>query len=231
MDDKLQWKNAWLKRVSLLCLAATAVSLSGCSLFVMAGKFMFGDPKIPSAFKSMSHTDLAKENKRVLVVVSTPSVIKNDFPSLDFDLLDGVAVRLRRRDIDVVNPDDVASWMDDNGGFTEGDDPSELADEFDADYVIFIKLDRFDYREENSPTLFRGRAEGNIFAYKVVEYEKRPSEALEVFVREYRSTYPRDYPVSKDKASERVFRKRYLDRVCEEIAQLFYDHRASETVY
>src|SRR5690606_36217545 len=99
-----------------LALVLLAAGLPGSSLVTMAGKMIFGDPVMPCAFTNMTRVDLAKEGKTVVVVCSTPEAVKSDFPSLNIDLLDGVARQLNRREIKVVSPDDVAAWMDDNGG-------------------------------------------------------------------------------------------------------------------
>ena len=211
----------------LLCLAAIACSQSGCSLFVMAGKMFFGDPKIACAFRQRTGVDLTKGREKVLVVCSTPEAIRGDYSSLDFDLADGVIRRLKRRGIEVVDPDELATWMDDNGG--EWSNPSELARQFDADYIVHVDLNRFEYREENSPTLFRGRASGSVFAYEVRRTEGQ-KEAVEVFVSEFNSEHPKGYPISTDRMSAKSFRKQYLDRISGQLAQLFCDHRASEGI-
>lgn len=203
-------------------------SLSGCSLFVMGFKALLGDPTVPSTFKKMTHTDLAAEDKQVLVVSSTPHAIKSDFPSLDYDLAEGVSRRLKRHDIRVIKPDKVASWMDRNGGYLVRDDWPDLAGELGADYIVHVKLDRFRYRQPNSRELFRGRATGHVSVHEVVGDGEGTTG---IFEREYRSKYPENYPVSSNEMSAKVFRKRYLDRVCDEIALMFYDHRISKEMY
>ena len=211
-----------------LLLAAWTLALPGCSLGVMAGKMLFGDPLTPCAFTGQTGVDLAKEGKRVIVVCSIPDVVRSDFPSLEVDLLDGVARQLKRRDIAIVSPDDVASWLDDNGG--RWDDPSEMAEHFKADYVVHVDLDRFTYKEENSPDLFRGRALGNVIAYEAVRSDGRTT-ARRVFEREFNSEYPAHHPVSVTTISARNFRKQYLDRVTGEVAHMFYNHRFSEEIH
>ena len=223
--------TAWLRMdhaLKLVLLLAMTSHLSGCSMFVMAGKLFFGDPKMTSSFKSATGTDLVSDRQRVLVVCSTPDSIKEEFPSLDFDLLDGVTRRLSLHNIDIVNPDDVATWLDDNGG--SWDHPSDLAADFQTDFIIHIDLDRFTYKEENSPMLYRGRTSGVLRVYKVLE-EDGMRIAREVYSPEYTSVYPEHNPISSSKFSAKVFRKRYLDRISDQIAQLFYDHRVSEQIH
>lgn len=223
--------NPFGKRFVLLLglLAATLLTFSqtGCSLFVMAGKMLMGDPLITSPFEQMSKVNLVKDQKKVLVICSTPEYIKNDYPSLNFDLTDGIITKMKRRGIEVVDSSELTSWFDENGGKTDYK-PSELAQQFDVDYIVRVDLDRFDYREENSPQLFRGRANGQASAYEVRKQGDHKF-AVQVFVREVQSVYPAQHPVFRDQSgTPKTFRKRYLDIVSNEVASYFYDTRPSE---
>jgi len=213
----------------IVVLCSGVLSQVGCSLFVMAGKAIFGDPKVPSAFRTATGTNLAKSKRKVLVTCTTPESIKIEFPSLDFDLLEGVAQILKGRGVRIVSPDDVATWMDDHGGFDEGD-LAAVAEHFDADFVVSINLERFTYQEENSPTLFRGRVNGEITAFEVTTSKGGAASGQQVFVRAYTSVYPAFRPVSAENMSPKIFQKKYVDRVSAQIAELFYDHRLSEEI-
>lgn len=221
-DSRKAFRAAPLCAIGLL-----AMTLSGCSLFVMAGKMLFGDPTIPCAFHSATKVDLVKDHRRVLVVATTPEAIKSEWTSLNVDLIDGVTRRLKVQGIDVVNPDDVASWLDDNGGTF--DHPTELAEHFNVDYIIHIDIERFTFHEENSPTLYRGRTRGNIVGYSVQKVNGA-KVARHVFEREFNSEYPEQYPLAAESISDKVFQKKYMDRVCAQITFLFYDHKLSEEI-
>jgi len=223
MDDNPS--RSRLATLSLLGLLT--VSLSGCSLFVMAGKMIFGDPMMPCAFHSATKVDLVKERSRVLIVASTPEAIKADWTSLNVDLIDGVARRLKVQGVDVINPDEVASWLDDNGGTF--DHPTELAEHFKVDFIIHIDIERFTFHEDNSPTLYRGRTRGNIIGYSVQKVNGS-KVARHVFEREFTSEYPEQYPLAAESISDKVFQKKYMDRVCAQITFLFYDHKMSEEI-
>ena len=217
-----------LRAAAFCALGLAVMALSGCSLFVMAGKMIFGDPKMPCAFRSATHVDLVKDAKRILVVCSTPEAIKSEWTSLNVDLLDGVTRRLKTQGIDVVNPDDVATWLDDNGGTF--DHPTELAEKFNVDYIIHLDIERFTFFEENSPTLYRGRTRGNVIAYAVQKVNGQKT-ARHVFEREFNSEYPEQYPIAAESMSDKVFQKQYLDRVCAQVTFVFYDHRLSEEIH
>ncbi len=216
------------RRLIAVCfIMAFAGSQSGCSLFVMAGKMFFGDPKQTCSFSAETHVDLVEDQKTVLVVCSTPEDIKTDFPSLNFDLLEGVTRRIKRQEIKIVNPNEVADWMDDHLG--SWDKISDFAEQFDADYIIHIDLEHFSYKEENSPALYRGRVQGTVHAYEVKKIDGQ-KQVLPVFVQEYTSEYPKLYPVSSSQLSAKMFIKRYLDEVSTELAQMFYNYRVSERI-
>ncbi len=226
MDERSRRRIAAARIAPLLLIGAIAGSQAGCSLFVMAGKMFEGELMQPAAFRTATKINLAKEAKRVVVVCSTPEAMKGDFPSLEFDMVEQITRTLKSNGVTVINPDDVAKWMDDHGGYSEN--PRDLANHFDVDLVIHADLSQFSYREDNSPTLFRGRANGNVRAYQVVKQQGGKKRVQQVFVSEYVSVYPKLNPISTEQMTETTFRKRYLDHVCEQIAQLFYDHRASE---
>ncbi len=214
----------WLFVGGVIC------QLAGCSLFVMAGKMLFGDPLNICDFTSQTHVDLMKEEKTVLVICSTPESVKVHWPSLDFDILEGVSRNLMTHDIKVVKLDKVATWIDENGG--EFEDPSELAAEFDADYIIHIDLNQFSYHEEHSNTLFRGRATGNVMAYRIVkskEKGKSSAQTLQVFSQEFNSEYPTLQPIPKEQMNEKSFQQIYLAELCEQLARKFYNYRLGDT--
>ncbi len=206
-------------------------SLTGCSLVLMTGKMLFGNPKRKCAFSIARRVDLVKEKKKVLVICSVPESIKLEFPSLEIDLQDSVTRQLKRQEIQVVNPNKVTDWIQEHGSGPS--DPSQLAGElaasFDPDYIIVIDLERITYTEENSPTMYQGHAEGNVLAFEVSESDGKKS-ALPVFSHEFQSVYPRFSPKSAHQISKRTFVKDYIKRVSLELAHLFYDHPMSEEV-
>lgn len=192
----------------------------GCSLGVMAGKMLKGDPLVSSQFKSMTGTDLSKGKHRIVVFCSTPASVNQDLSTLNLDLMDGLTRRMRLHGVDVVNPDKVAQWMDDNGGAPS--DPSEMARAFDVDYVAWVDVFEFTFREDNSPKLLRGRARGFVRVYQVQEIDGDRT-TLSAFSSEFTVTYPPHQPVSETGRSALLFQKEFVDRVCEELAEKFYD--------
>lgn len=196
--------------------------MSGCSLGVMAGKMLRGEPMIPSQFQSMTGTDLSKGKHKLVVICSTPSSVEEELSSLNIDLIDGITRRMRIQGIDVIDPDEVAKWIDDNGGVIT--DPSEMARAFKADYVAWIDVYTFSLREENSPKLLRGRSTGYIRVYQVDQVNGERT-ALSAFSTEFNTTFPQHSPVSETGRSALTFQKEFVTRMCEDLAEKFYDHR------
>ena len=204
-----------------------ACCLPGCSLFVMAGKMILGDPKQTAQFKQQTGVDLIKDEKTVLVVCSTPEFAKYEAPSLELDVVDGLVQRLQRRGIRVVNPDEVFTWIDDQGG--RWDDLSQLANAFDTDYIIHVQLDRIGFREDNSPTMFRGQAEVKVAVHSVhkINGVKRIKQ---VFEPQFKTEYPRLHPIPAETLSAETFQRRFVDHLNDHVARYFYNFRISEVI-
>jgi hypothetical protein len=197
---------------------------SGCSLFVMAGK-MFTDMKTDSALKANTGVDLAKSGKKILVVCKTPHLVRGEFPTVEFDLNEGINRRLKRNGINTVPTDDVAKWFDRNGG--EFDDPAELAEDFDCDFIAVINLRKLSFYEENSPDMFRGNAVGNVSVYEVKEVASR-RRTLQIFTGGFRTQHPRLNPVSRHQVGKRVFEKKFVDHLSTQLSKQFHDYRRGD---
>jgi len=212
---------------SLTIACAGVVLLSGCSFGVMFSKLITGDPLFPAQFKQMTGTDLTKGKHRVVVVCSVPAIVDEDLSSLNVDLIEGVTQRMRIHGIDVVNADAVARWIDDNGGVVT--DPNAIARHFDVDYVAWIDVQAFSLREENSPALLRGRVQGFIRVFKVEEIN-RERTALSNYTNEFTTIYPSHQPISELGRSPLLFQKEFVERVCNQLAEQFYDHRPGNDI-
>ncbi|MFM9961600.1 MAG: hypothetical protein ACKV2Q_10275 [Planctomycetaceae bacterium] len=200
-------------------------SIAGCSLGVMAGRAIFGDPKQTSEFKAHTGIDLKKEDKTLLVVVRTPQAVEGDMPSLEVDLIDAISRRLKLNHVKVVDPDLVAKWIDRNGG--RFDHPTELAREFDADYIAVIDVESFSLHDPGSPNLYHGTAAGlmEVFEVHLVAGSK---EAQQVFGGSFRNQYPPHGPVAMDSLSPKMFQKKFVDHLSDRLGSRFYDFRLGD---
>ncbi|GAB4142977.1 MAG: hypothetical protein Tsb009_13750 [Planctomycetaceae bacterium] len=216
--SKLQW-----------CFGFSVIFLTGCSLFVMAGKMIYGDPKVTCAFTKQTGVNLAEERKKVVVLCTFPELSRGEYSSVGADIVENVTLRLKREGIVVVKSKKVYDWLDDRNGIWS--DPDELAEAFDADYIVHIDLEEFTHRADNSPGMYQGRTVGNVYAYKIVENEDGEKRADSVLASEFKSVYPPNNPVSVSKKSENTFLREYVDRISEQLAQYFYNHTVSSTIF
>lgn len=217
-------RSRWnIHKIGAIAAALICAALSGCSLFMMGQRMILGDPLQKSEFRTFTHVDLTKGKHKLLIICSTREAIDADLSTLKIDLIDGITRQLRREGVDVVDPDLVASWLDDHGGLPS--DAGEIARDFpDVHYIAWIDVDRFSYREENSEALLRGRSQGHVKVFKVNEADGVRLTST-VFSKEYTSVYPPHQPISEVNRSAEIFRRDFTRRVSDELAHKFYDHR------
>lgn len=221
-------KRHGTRRLVMLILAALMV-LPGCSLGVMAGKLFFDDPKMKSVFRKNTGTDLTKGEKSILIACSTSHQILSKYPGVRIDIVDKMSRILDTHHVKVIPADDVATWFDDHG---EWGDFTELADEFDADYVMHIDLKSFAVVIPDSPNLLQGKAEGRVsmMEIRMTGKDKDKKTASVAVERSFSVMYPPTYPVPRESRSEEMFTQNFLDRISEQLARMLYDHRPSEVV-
>lgn len=200
-------------------------NIAGCALGVMAGKAIFGDPKLPAEFRTRTGIDLTKGDKSLLVVVRTPQSVEGTLPSLDVDLIDAIDRRLKLHGVKVVDPDRVAQWIDHNGG--RFDHPNELAAEFDADFIAVIDVETFRLQDDNSPNLYHGTASGQMQVFEVRDVAGS-KETLQIFAGNFRNQYPPHGPVPVDSLSSRMFQMRFIDHLSDRLGSRFYDYRLGD---
>eukprot|EP00913_Durusdinium_trenchii_P008985 g8451.t1 len=173
-------RQRMFQRFSILLL----FGLAGCSLAVMTGKMLTGDPLTVCPFTQRTGVDLAKHKKKVLVYCSFPEAARADYSSVSANIVESVALQLKREGVEIVKPGEVTAWIGDRGGIV--DDRDELAEAFQPDYIIHIDLDEFTHRSDNSPNMYQGRALGHIYAYRVVKRKDMVS-AEEEFGSDFKS--------------------------------------------
>ena len=212
--------------VALLILSAMFV-MPGCSLGVMVGKMFFDDPKMKSVFREATDTDLTDGEKTLLIACSTSHQILSKHPGIRVDIIDKMSRILDTRNVKLLPPDDVATWFDDHG---EWGDFSEIANSFDADYVMHIDLKTFTVEVPDSPNLLQGKAEGRVAMMEVKmsgkhKDKKKISTEIE---RSFKVMFPTTYPIPRESRSEEMFTENFLDRISAQLARMLYDHRPSE---
>ena len=202
-----------------------SASVSGCSLFVMAGKMLLGDPKVAASFRTQTGVDLTDGEKSLLVVCRSPHLILNEAPTFEYDLTDGLLRRLKQQGVDVVSPDKVSRWLDDNGG--EFDDVRDLARDFDADFIAVVDIQTVRFFEENSRDMMKGHASGTIRVHETKMIGGKRT-AYEAFRSGFSMDHPRFRPVSIHEMSEHAFQRQFIDTLTRQIARQFHDYKTSD---
>jgi hypothetical protein len=211
------------KHVGSVAVAAIAATNLGCSRFLLGtGKILFGDPTNQAEFTTLTRTDLTKGDKTLLVICSTPESVESETSNLKVDLIDGVTRRLKIHGVKIINPDKVAEWLDDHGGYRINID--KLAHDFETDYIAHINVQTFSLREPNSVKLLRGTTTGVIHVFKIEDFGGQ-RQALSVYTREFSMNYPEHQPISETNRSAINFNKEYMAKLSEILAERFYNHR------
>ena len=128
--------------------------------------------------------------------------------------------------VKIINPDRIADWIDEHDGGVS--DPQLLAQDFDTDYIAWIEVQTFSLREPNSHNLLRGQTSGYIRVARIEDFGGQ-RRAMMAYNREFAMTDPEHQPVSETGRSAIVFHKEYLSRLCDLLAERFYNHRPGKS--
>ena len=149
--------------------------------------------------------------------------LKEIFENIDQELSKYVSFRLFQHKIQVINPDRIKAWLDEN---RDWDKPEEIGVAFETDYVVYIDLNEFTLYEEGSASLYRGRSEAVVSVWKM----DPDGSSEKIFSKEKISRYPVHQPVSTSEESYTNFKARYLSRLSDEIGRFFYEYYVADEI-
>ncbi len=202
----------------MACCLMLTLAPSGCAQFVLLGLLIGGPPSIEPEFDRKTGDSLTGREAKVVVVCYANPKIKIKYSSIDREVALYVNRLMGQNRINVVEADYVSAWIDEHG---EWETAYELAEHFEAEYVIEIELNEFDLYEKYSATLFRGTTLARVTVQKV-DLEAGTSE--QIFEKDLSFKYPTKVPRSIDEISEPAFKVQYLSRLGEEIGFMFYPY-------
>ncbi|MFV1964283.1 MAG: hypothetical protein ACC628_02580 [Pirellulaceae bacterium] len=196
--------------VAALMLLAMALN-SGCVGLMSAIGYWSGGAMKEAEFDGL-------EGKRVAVICISDS--SSFGPGTDTLLLAhsvGALLTQNLKKIDVVRPDEIADWVDQNDW--DGLDYEEVGRGVEADMVVAIELSGFGLYE--GQTLYKGRASLGIRVLDLTEGGK------EVFRRTlHELSFPANGAYPATETSESKFRRAFIQMLAQQAAKFFYDYEA-----
>lgn len=204
------------------CLALTALTLGGCSQFALLGVLLGGPPSIEPDFDRETGKALDLPEVTVAIVCYAPTDMKLDYPKVDNEVSTTVAYRLAQNDIQVINPDVLRAWLDQN---PDWEHPEEIGEAMKATHVIEIELASFDLYEQNSTNLFRGRTEAYVSVYEMDD----AGRGDRIYSKDLNFVFPTEVPRPAD-VPLTSFKAEYLSRLSEKIGFLFYERYSGDLI-
>lgn len=214
-----------------LAFAVGLLGLAGCDPRQMLYFVQPFEPQIPAPGPDL-------RGKRVVVIAKGVPGALYDFPTLDRELTREVAtiLRAKAKKIDVVEPEKVYAWDQAHPSWT---DPAELAEAFDAQYVIYLEIQQFQTQDPSSPGLFEGHASVHVRAVEREHpkddrgrlLEDLPKETKVAYEADRDSTFPVRGPLpASAEVTGSAFKNRFLTLVATELSWHFVSHAPGDDI-
>jgi hypothetical protein len=214
-------RRAWFRWAAVLLLAAPAI---GCmNEMVMLAYLIGGPPSIEPDFDAQTNKSMTAKDVTVAVVCYAPTEVRFDFADIDKELGTYVAHRLHQHHVQVVSPDRIHAWLDEN---PDWDKAEEIGQAFEAAYVVYIDLENYSLYEKNSANLYRGRSEAIVSVFEM----DADGHGEKIYSKEVHSEFPLHAPRSTSEVTYQTFKRQYLSRLSEEIGRLFYEHYFGDNI-
>lgn len=213
-------QSSWISRRATCWLAAAVLLLTvpGCNYFILLGYLIGGPPQLEPLFEKETKKSFTDRGVRVAVVCYADKELKYQYDSIDYLIAARVAHRLQQNKIDVVNPDQIRLWLEQN---KDWDSPEEIGAEFDVTYVVYVDISDFSlYERDSNNNLFRGRCECIVSVHEM----ETDGDGRRIFVKDITSAFPTQVPRSASEVSYESFRAEYFWRLADEIGRLFYPY-------
>ena len=227
-------RRLWLSRWATLCLtAALLTSVSGCQIVIGVLQIFQGFPKTKNDFAVKTHgKSLAEKGKKTIILVHATPGAQAEEPSLDLNIMDEVSRRLKAENITVVPSHKVARWLDERGQIDLNTSIEPIAKHFKADYVVLFSFEEFGYREDKSPSLFRGHTNGKIVVTEIVGDNDNGGKkhGKVIYNCPFTYKYPGNRPVSSDQEGPDVFKRKFLGQLSNFLTRRFVDYRPEDEI-
>jgi hypothetical protein len=205
--DRCRRHYGWCA-LGLLSLAAVVICQSGCVNALVGALYVFQGDQAKAEFKGL-------KGKRVAIVCRPVVELQYATASVSSELSTALGVMLQKnlKKIDVIDPQQVAEWTDEN----QWEDFSEIGAAIDADMIVGIDLQSFSIYQ--GQTLYQGKAQAVVKVYDVknggkVVFQKTIPRAI----------YPPNTGVPTSEKSEEEFRQQFVIVLSDRIGRYFYAH-------
>lgn len=200
-----------------LLLGLTPVAAS-CNLLVPAVFIGEHRKKVSAEFDKL-------QNRRVAVMVWTDPSTLFDYPYARYELASYVRDKLfgemtrRKLAVDLVEADAVEDYLQRN--VADRIDPYAVGEEFDADYVVYLEVLKFQVRDPDQPQFLRGEIHASVAVH---DMRADPDENRRYELTPVRCVYPEGPPILLDATNSPLVREATYRKFAEEVARKFYEH-------
>ena len=150
-----------------------------------------------------------------------------DYPWARFDLSTYIADKLshemaqRGLDVDIANTADVEDYVQAN--LDDGIAPERVGREFGVDYVVFLEVMRFQFRDPDAPQFLQGQLGASVAVYDMAS---DPDIARRFELTPVDCVYPPD-PVMMTRTNAPIVRESTYRAFAEMVARKFYEHHVA----
>ena len=164
-------------------------------------------------------------NKRVAVLVWVQPATLFDYPFARFELAtyvsDKLFAEMARRELntDVVDSRDVEDFVQKHP--ERRIDPQAVGRAVNAEYVIYLEVLEFQFRDPQQPQLLQGRIHASVAAYDI---QADPDMTERYELTEVQCVYPEGTPVLMRATNTPLIREATYQKFAEMVARKFYEH-------
>lgn len=201
-----------------LCAMLTALMLTSCNLLtpiIFVGEHR---KRVFPEFDKLAHS-------RVAILVWTEAATLFDYPHVRFELASYIADKMdyemseRKLKTEMVDPRDVEDFLQKN--LDAQVDPQMVGRQFQADYVIYMEIIKFQIRDPAEPHFLQGKIHASVVVYDM-RADKDQRQYYEL--TEVKSFFPDSAPVLMTANNSVMIREATYRKFAEEVARKFYEH-------
>lgn len=217
---------------ALIVASASLIAVNGC-----------GDPRTVLYFLQPFEPTIPAPGpnlwkKKVVILCYATSGALGEFPSLERDMTRELADKIRKKvkKITIIDPDKTATWME---AHPRNTDPTEIANDFDADLVIQLEIEQFRTQAPGDVNLVHGDSKTHIKVYEL-EYPKnskdqpikdQPKDGKVIYDEYAESSFPNRGHIPIDTGTSlAAFKNKFTKIVATEISWHFVEHAEDDAI-